>query len=121
MFLIAVMAFSTMNLYSQTPKNNLKTESMKVLGNCSMCEDRIEKAATSEGAVNPSWDAKTKMLAYSYDAAKTSPDKISKKIAGVGHDAGNYKAEEKVYNSLPSCCKYDRNGSENKNAETHKH
>jgi periplasmic mercuric ion binding protein len=85
-----------------------KTETIKVWGNCGMCKDRIEKAVTTEGATSASWDSKTQMLTVSFDPSKTNADALSKKIASAGHDTEKYKADEKVYNSLPGCCKYER-------------
>jgi periplasmic mercuric ion binding protein len=113
---LAVMlaAFVSMNLTAQTAANTgkNKNEAIKVLGNCSMCKDRIEKAAKAEGAEAASWDAKTKLLTVSYNPSKTSNDALAKKMASVGHDAGKYKAVDKVYNALPGCCKYDRTGNQ---------
>jgi periplasmic mercuric ion binding protein len=85
-----------------------KTETIKVWGNCGMCKDRIEKAVTAEGATSASWDSKTQLLAVSFDPSKTNVDALSKKLASVGHDTEKYKADDKVYNSLPGCCKYER-------------
>ncbi len=85
-----------------------KTETFKVWGNCDMCKARIEKAVKEEGATAASWDQKTKILTVSYDPAKTNKDALSKKLASVGHDTEKYKADEKAYNSLPGCCKYER-------------
>jgi periplasmic mercuric ion binding protein len=85
-----------------------KTETIKVWGNCDMCKDRIEKAVTAEGAANASWDSKTKMLTVSFNPAKTNVDALSKKLASVGHDTEKYKADSKVYDGLPGCCKYER-------------
>ncbi|TAL64249.1 MAG: ATPase [Bacteroidetes bacterium] len=85
-----------------------KTESFKVWGNCGMCKDRIEKAAKAEGATNAAWDAKTKMVTVTFDPSKTNVDAISKKLASVGHDTEKYKADDKVYDGLPGCCKYER-------------
>ncbi len=85
-----------------------KTETFKVWGNCGMCKDRIEKAAKEEGAASASWDLKTKILTVSFDPAKTNVDALSKRIASVGHDTEKYKADDKVYNSLPACCQYER-------------
>ena len=85
-----------------------KTESFKVWGNCGMCKDRIEKAAKEEGATSASWDVKTKMLTVIFDPSKTSVEALDKKLASVGHDTEKYKADDKVYASLPGCCKYER-------------
>lgn len=110
---IMLVASIGMNATAQTTAKNAKskTETIKVLGNCSMCKDRIEKAAKVDGVENASWDAKTDLLTVSYDPSKTSPDALAKKVAAVGHDAGKYKADDKVYNALPACCKYDRTGA----------
>jgi len=102
--LTMVLAFG-MGLMAQ----NLKTEKVKVYGNCGMCEDRIEKATTSvEGVTKASWDEKTMMLEVTYNPAKTNVEKIQKAVAKVGHDTDAVKADDKTYSSLPKCCQYDR-------------
>jgi hypothetical protein len=108
--IIVLLVTVTMNVTAQTgaKASGLKSESIKVLGNCGMCKDRIEKAAKTEGAATAVWDLKTKMLAVTFDPSKTNVDAISKKIASVGHDTEKYKAEDKVYDSLPGCCHYER-------------
>lgn len=85
-----------------------KTETFKVSGECGMCKSRIEKSAKEEGATSASWDVKTKMITVTFDPSKTSVDALSKKFASVGHDTEKYKADDKVYESLPGCCHYDR-------------
>jgi copper chaperone CopZ len=94
---------------AQTQKALTKTDSFKVWGNCDMCKTRIETAVKDAGATSASWDQKTKVLTVTYDPAKYSVDKFSKKLAEVGHDTEKYKADNKVYNALPQCCRYDRN------------
>ena len=83
-----------------------KTETLKVQGNCGMCKSRIEKAAKLDGVSKAEWDSETKLLAVTYDAAKTNLDQIGKKVAAVGHDNEKGKADDKTYDGLPSCCKY---------------
>jgi len=83
-----------------------KTETLKVQGNCGMCETRIEKAAKLDGVSKAEWNSETKLLAVTYDPSKTNLDQIGKKIAAVGHDNEKAKADDKAYGSLPSCCKY---------------
>jgi copper chaperone CopZ len=85
-----------------------KTETIKVLGNCDMCKNRIEKAAKEEGATSAAWDSKTKMLTVSFDESKTNADALAKKMASVGHDTEKYKAADDVYAKLPGCCHYER-------------
>ncbi len=84
------------------------TDTLKVLGNCSMCKARIEKAALEAGADKAAWDAKTQKLVVAYDPSKTDTDSLSKKLASVGHDTEKYKAPDDVYEKLPACCHYER-------------
>ncbi len=85
-----------------------QSASIKVLGNCSSCKLRIEKAAKTAGVTTADWNQSSKMLKITFDASKTNVDKVSKAVAAVGHDTEKYKADAKVYNALPSCCKYPR-------------
>lgn len=86
---------------------SLKQVTFDVSGNCGMCKARIEKAAKSvQGVSFASWDMKTKKIDVKYDSKLTNPDAIQKVIAGVGHNAGKYKAPDEVYNALPECCLY---------------
>ncbi|HOK99570.1 MAG: heavy-metal-associated domain-containing protein [Bacteroidales bacterium] len=108
-FSFMVLAFMMGPVSLQAQKSNgLKTETIKVWGNCESCKARIEKAAKTEGVTNAVWDIKTKMLTLTYDPSKTSSDRVQKQIAAVGHDTEKYKADDKTYNSLPGCCKYER-------------
>jgi mercuric ion binding protein len=104
--LIAVGA--NLSAQSGTKSSGPKTESFKVWGNCDMCKSRIEKAVKEEGAINASWDSKTKMVSVTFDPSKTSVDALSKKIAAAGHDTEKYKAPDDVYSKLPGCCHYER-------------
>lgn len=83
-----------------------KTETLKVSGNCGMCKTRIEKAAKIDGVSKAEWDKTSKILAVTYDPSKTSIDQVGNKVAAAGHDTEKAKAEDKVYSSLPTCCKY---------------
>jgi len=90
-----------------TTFGQVKTESIEVKGSCGMCESRIEKAAKSvEGVSDAAWDVKKQELTITYDGAKTDLQKIEQAIAKVGHDTKSFKADDKVYSSLPACCKY---------------
>ena len=85
------------------------TESFKVWGKCGMCETRIEKAAkTVPGVSSAEWNKDTKMMSVTFDHSKTSEKQIEKAIANVGHDTPDFRADDKVYDNLPSCCHYER-------------
>ena len=94
-----------------TSTNKAKTEkeaSFKVLGNCGMCKTRIESAAKSiEGIQTAEWNYEDKMLKLTYNDG-TDIYKVHQAIAKVGHDTEMHKADNKVYASLPGCCKYER-------------
>jgi mercuric ion binding protein len=107
---IVLLIASGTTISAQTGSNIpvQKTETFKVWGKCDMCKDRIEKTVKAEGATTAAWDQKTDMLTISFDPSKTNKDALSKKLASVGHDTEKYKADDKVYNALPSCCKYER-------------
>jgi len=72
------------SLFSAQAQN--KKEVFHVAGNCGMCKGRIENAAKEAGATQASWDADSKKLSVSYDAASTSVSKIQEQVALVGHD-----------------------------------
>jgi periplasmic mercuric ion binding protein len=97
---------------AQNNTNNTsdKTETFKVWGNCGMCKTRIEKAVKEDGATSADWDVKTKMLTVTFDHSKSSVDGLSKKLATVGHDTEKYRSDDKTYDALPACCKYERPG-----------
>ena len=88
--------------------SGLKTETIKVLGNCSSCKARIEKAAKIDGVSRATWDQSTKILTLVYNPSATSSDAVQKKIASVGHDTEKYRAPDEAYNKLDACCKYER-------------
>jgi mercuric ion binding protein len=104
------MKFATilLLLVSSVAFGQKKEETIKVWGNCGMCKKTIETAAKSAGATTANWDDETKILQVSYKANKTSSDKIQQAIANVGYDTEKYTADDKVYDQLHGCCKYDR-------------
>ena len=101
-FFIAIMALTISSVaFAAT-----KTESIKVSGNCESFKARIEKTAKVDGVSKAEWSEKTKLRTLVYNTSKVKTDDIQKKLAAVGHDTPKYKATDKVYNSLPGCCKY---------------
>ncbi len=113
-FMIAAVLTVIMGSSSYAQMHNMskmaatKTETIKVWGNCESCQARIEKAAKVDGVTKASWDKDSKLLTLVYDPAKVKSDDVQKKIASVGHDTEKFKADDKAYNSLPGCCKYER-------------
>jgi copper chaperone CopZ len=106
--LFAMFFIGTMMVFAEST-----TKKVEVKGNCGMCEKRIEKAALSvDGVSGAEWDKKTKQLEVTFDDSKTDIENVQKAVAKAGHDTGEFKASDKVYNKLPDCCKYERKEKE---------
>ena len=116
-FLKSIVALSLLLsniLFAQT----INKASFMVKGNCAMCKERIETTAIKNGANSARWSTENQQLTVEYDAAKTNPDELLKKIAEAGHDNEKFSASAEIYNALPSCCHYEREPSFLKSAET---
>ena len=87
---------------------NAKTDTVKIYGNCGMCESKIEKAGSIKKIADVDWNHNTQMATITYDATKTNQDEILKRIALAGYDSDKFLAPDDVYNKLHGCCQYDR-------------
>lgn len=87
---------------------NAKTETVKIFGNCGMCEATIEKAGNLKKVAKVDWNATTGMATITYDSKQTNQDEILKRIALAGYDSEKFLAPDDVYNNLHGCCQYDR-------------
>lgn len=105
-FIAAVALLSTTACQAQI--KNAKTATVKVYGNCGMCETTIEKAADKSKVSKADWNEETKMATITYDSKKTNADAVLKNIALAGYDNQSFLAPDAAYNKLPACCRYDR-------------
>lgn len=97
---------------------SVKSEVIKVNGNCGMCKSRIEKAVNSmEGIEAASWNKETQELQVKYDEGKATTMQIQTSLAMAGHDTEMFSASDKKYAELPGCCQYERN--ENRKVMNH--
>jgi len=88
---------------------NEVTETFHVYGNCMMCEETIENSMKeTPGLFLGDWDRKTKQMKVVYDTTLIDLQTIKEKIAGVGYDMEDIRAEDVVYDNLHKCCKYKR-------------
>jgi copper chaperone CopZ len=113
-FMMAIVAMIwSANAFSQTNSHTgkiaVKTETIRVWGNCDLCKTRIEKAAKINGVSKAEWNMDTKILTLVYYPSMVSREVVQKKIAAAGHDTEKFKATDEAYNSLPGCCLYERN------------
>ncbi|MCB6062692.1 heavy-metal-associated domain-containing protein, partial [Flavobacterium psychrophilum] len=73
---------------------NAKTETVKVYGNCDMCEKTIEKAGNLKKIAKVDWNLDTKMATITYDSKVTNQDAILKRIALSGYDSDKFLAPD---------------------------
>ncbi len=85
-----------------------KTETIKVNGDCGMCEETIEKAAKLPGVQKAEWDMDAKRLTITYNPKKVTLEAVQKSIAAKGYDTEMFTATDAAYKSLPQCCQYNR-------------
>ena len=104
LIVLAVLSVTSCNV----PLENAKVETVKIYGNCGMCESTIEKAGNSTPDSNVDWSKDTKMATISYDSLKTSKEEILQRIAQAGYDSDAFFAPDAAYASLPGCCQYER-------------
>jgi periplasmic mercuric ion binding protein len=91
-------------------EDTVKEAEFKVLGNCSQCKSRIEKALKISEVKFARWNKKSKMLSIAYLSPAITLDSLQRRIAAAGHDTENYIAADSVYNELPPCCLYRDSG-----------
>ena len=112
MNLILKISAVTLLLFSFSSCNaqikNAKTESVKIYGNCEMCEKNIEAAGNVKKVVKVDWNKDSKMATITYDSIKTNQDEILKRIALAGYDSDKFLAPDDVYSKLAGCCQYER-------------
>lgn len=85
---------------------NIITRQYPVSGVCDQCKKRIEEAAYIRGVKFAEWNVDKNELTIKYDSTRASSAQILQSIADAGHDAGDIKATDAAYNSLPACCRY---------------
>jgi len=101
-----VLLLTVTQSYAQI--KNEKTAIVKIYGNCGMCKSTIEKAGNENKTAIVNWNKDTKMATLKYDATKTNPDEILKRVAAAGYESDKFTASETAYNNLHSCCQYDK-------------
>lgn len=88
--------------------DNSKTSTVKIYGNCGMCESAIEKAGNVKKVAVVEWNKDSKMATLTYDSVKTNQDEILRRIALAGYDSEHFFAPDEAYAKLPACCHYER-------------
>ncbi|MBK9289326.1 MAG: DUF3347 domain-containing protein [Flavobacteriales bacterium] len=87
---------------------NAQTTTVRVDGDCPMCEKTIEKAAYVKGEAEADWDVDAKTARITIDSTRTTMDAVLQRIAHAGYDSERYLAPDPAYAALPGCCQYER-------------
>lgn len=87
---------------------HVKTQTVKIYGNCGSCEKTIEKAGNSKKAASVDWNEQSKTATITYDSTQTTIDEVLQRIAVAGYDNERFLAPDAVYAGLPACCQYKR-------------
>jgi mercuric ion binding protein len=116
---IAFVLFSFCSFSQTKPAAPVKSETIKVWGNCGMCKGHIEKAAKTAGATAATWNKDTKILTVKYDVAKTTNKQIQEAVAGAGYDTKDLTGNDAAYKNLDECCQYERKADGKKEKTKH--
>ncbi len=100
----ALLVFSSCNAQIK----NARTTTVRIDGDCPMCEKTIEKAAFVKGEAEADWDVDAKTARITIDSTSTTLDAVLQRIAHAGYDNERYLAPDPAYAALPGCCQYER-------------
>lgn len=100
----ALLVFSSCNAQIK----NARTTTIRIDGDCPMCEKTIEKAAFVKGEAEADWDVDAKTARITIDSTRTDLDAVLQRIAQAGYDSERYLAPDVAYSALPGCCQYER-------------
>ncbi len=108
MLTLAIAAF-LVSCGGQGPKEGEVKETFTVYGNCGMCKKTIEGSLNGvDGVSSAEWNMDNDKMTVIFDESTISLDDVKQKIASVGYDMDDVRADDEVYNKLHSCCQYDR-------------
>lgn len=106
--LLLMVSCAAQDMTSTAGIKNALSVTVRVDGDCPMCESRIEKAAFVKGEAVADWDVDAKTARITIDSTRTTVDAVLRRIAEAGYDNANYLAPDRAYAGLPGCCQYER-------------
>jgi copper chaperone CopZ len=108
--ILAIIMFVTLNGIGAYASQDT-TITIKTSAQCESCKKRIENSMSFEkGVKKVALDVDTKVLTLTYDAKKTSAEKLKTAVTKIGYDADELPADKKAYGRLPKCCKKEEIG-----------
>jgi copper chaperone CopZ len=87
---------------------NAQQVTVRIDGDCPMCEKTIERVGSVKGEAEVDWDVDAKTATITYDSTRTGLEPILQRIAYAGYDNAHFLAPQEAYDGLPSCCQYER-------------
>ncbi len=115
-----MMMFMAPGLFAHDHENTPGEAEFRVLGNCGMCKDRIERAAyTVRGVRYAEWNEEEQKITVRYRPNRTSQEEIERTIAKAGHDTENFLTDDETHANLHHCCIYPRDPEMLKNNRRH--
>jgi len=106
----SIVALLVLATTSCSGVKNARTETVRINGNCGMCEATIEEAGLQKGISQVDWDKRSRDAVVTFDSARTTADAVLRRIAEAGYDNQAYLAPDAIYEKLPLCCHYERTG-----------
>lgn len=108
--LLSLIALPSLLFFSSCSAQikNAQSATVRVDGDCPMCEKTIEKVAYLKGEAEADWDVETKTARITFDSTRTTIDAVLQRIAHAGYDSERYLAPDVAYAALPGCCQYER-------------
>lgn len=101
--LIAILFTQFAN--AQDKKSKLETAVIQTSAECGDCKDRLENLLNyTKGVKFSELNLEDKKLTVKFNPSKITLDEIKKKIAGIGYDADEVKADPEMVKKLPLCC-----------------
>lgn len=101
--------FTILLMFSCTKSKLSNDVSQMIIKTSAVCEMCVEKIESKVNALNGVKSAKlhlpSKSLSVQFDNKKVKYEEICTAINEIGYDANEFKADEKLVNSLPACCK----------------
>lgn len=107
-FVLYILFFLSLGLFSCKTGSPEKTETFKVWGNCEKCEATIEASCAVDGVIEKDWSAESTLMTVKFDTTKISLNGIQELIAKAGYDNDGYYGDDYAYGKLPDCCQYER-------------
>src|SRR5688500_13813587 len=107
LFIFTLFAFGIQSVSAQTTSKADTTIPMVVPGGCAMCKEGIESTAMDvAGVIKAAWNIQTDTLVL-VGSSKITKETVGAALAKAVYRSDVCASDEKAYNKLPGCCRYD--------------